>query len=138
MIIYTIIYIFSSIQPLVSSKPSNNFPITFQSSSWTQKTGDRADRADHPDRADHTPPCHLLPVYNKVRARPAFEKAHGNQAAPRFPVSPVSAVTPFLADFRAVRARHRLKYWYSDSKNKQNCWIGVIICALFRTFAPQF
>ena len=30
MIIYTIIYIFSSIQPLVSAKLSNHFPITLQ------------------------------------------------------------------------------------------------------------
>ena len=58
MITYTIIYIFSSIQPLVSAKLSKNLPKTFQSLSRTQKTGDRADRADHqialpPDRVDH-------------------------------------------------------------------------------------
>lgn len=57
MIIHTIIYIFSSIQPLVSAKHSKNIPKTFQSPSRRQKqvtaltaltTPDCADQPDHP------------------------------------------------------------------------------------------
>ena len=66
MIIYTIIYIFSSIQPPISAKPSNNLPITFQSA-LTALTTPTASQPPTEQGTQTT--LHRLYVITKVRAR---------------------------------------------------------------------
>jgi hypothetical protein len=80
------------------------------------------------------PFCLLLRFARDQRSK----KAHGKQAGTRFWSARSTRSTHFLADFKTMRTRHSLKYWFSDSKNEQKCRIGGVICMLFRTFAPQF